>query len=98
MRRLRRRRGHSFNNFLAFSTVVDYTNGKLPSGPETITFDKPISTATINIGQSGGGTATLTAFRGTQAVGSAFTTSTAAVEAADRQRRAHHEAHADVHG
>ena len=35
-------------------------------GPETITFDKPISTATINIGQGSGGTATLTAFRGTR--------------------------------
>jgi hypothetical protein len=72
--------GYSETNFLAFSTLVPYSNGKLPSGPETITFDKPVSTATINTGQSSGGTATLTAFRGSTVVGSAFTSSTAAVK------------------
>jgi hypothetical protein len=71
--------GHSSPNFLAFNTVLNYTNGKPASGPETITFDTPISTATINTGQGTGGTATLTAFKGTQVVGSAFRTSTAAL-------------------
>ena len=89
--------GHSSPNFLAFNTGVNYSNGKPASGPETITFNKPISTATINTGQGSGGTATLTAFKGTQVVGSAFRTSTATLVAADRQRRAHHEAHAVIH-
>ena len=71
--------GHSSPNFLAFNTGVNYANGKPASGPETIRFDKPISSATINTGQGSGGTATLTALKGTQVVGSAFRTSTSAL-------------------
>jgi hypothetical protein len=71
--------GHSPPSFLAFNTGINYTGGGSAAGPETITFDKPISTATINTGQGSGGTATLTAFRGTSTVGSSFRTSTAAL-------------------
>jgi hypothetical protein len=74
--------GQSGLNALAFNTGVTYTpaqGGGTAAGPETIAFDTPISTATVNTGQGAGGTATLTAFRGTTVVGSAFRTSTAAL-------------------
>jgi Bacterial Ig domain len=72
--------GQSGLNALAFNTSVPYApaqGGGIASGPETITFDTPISAATVNTGQGAGGTATLTAFRGSTVVGSAFRTSTA---------------------
>ena len=72
--------GQSGLNALAFNTGVTYApaqGGGMAGGPETITFDRPISTATVNTGQGAGGTATLTAFRGSTVVGSAFRTSTA---------------------
>ena len=69
--------GQSSPNFLAFNSGVNYSDGQPATGPETITFDTPISTATIDTGQGSGGTATVTAFRGSQVVGSAFRTSTA---------------------
>lgn len=72
--------GQSGLNALAFNTGATYTpaqGGGVAAGPETITFDTPISTATVNTGQGAGGTATLTAFRGSTVVGSAFRTSTA---------------------
>ncbi|HET9153354.1 MAG TPA: cadherin-like domain-containing protein [Solirubrobacterales bacterium] len=72
--------GQSGLNALAFNTGVTYTpeqGGGVAQGPETITFDTPISSASINTGQGAGGTATLTAFRGSTVVGSAFRTSSA---------------------
>jgi hypothetical protein len=68
--------GQSAPNFLAFNIGVNYGDGHPAAGPETITFDAPISTATIDAGQGAGGTATVTAFRGSQVVGSAFRTAT----------------------
>ena len=77
--------GQSGLNALAFNNGASYPpakGGGVARGPETITFDKPISTATVNFGQAGGGTATLTAFRGTQAVGSASSTTPAQAKVA----------------
>jgi Bacterial Ig domain len=72
--------GESPPNALAFNTGATYTGGGVPRGPETITFDTPIHSASIRAGQSGGGTVRLTAFDGTTAVSTNFQTSQPALQ------------------
>jgi hypothetical protein len=71
--------GESPPNFLAFSSSANYTSGKPADGPGTITFASPIHSASINAGQSSGGTVTVTAFDGSIPVSSSFRTSAQAV-------------------
>jgi len=71
--------GESPPNILAFNPSGTYPSGKPADGPETITFASPIHSASINAGQSSGGTVTVTAFDGSTPVSSSFRTSTVAV-------------------
>ena len=71
--------GESPPNFLAFSSSANYASGKPADGPGTITFASPIHSASINAGQSSGGTVTVTAFDGSIPVSSSFRTSAQAV-------------------
>ena len=71
--------GESPPNFLAFSSSAGYSSGKSADGPGTITFASPIHSASINAGQSSGGTVTVTAFDGAIPVSSSFRTSAQAV-------------------
>jgi Bacterial Ig domain len=71
--------GESPPNFLAFNPSASYPSGKTASGPETVTFDSPIHAASINAGQSSGGTVTVTAFDGSTPVSTSFRTSAQAI-------------------
>ena len=55
----------------------------MPRGPETITFDTPIYSASIRVGQTAGGTVRLTAFDGTTPVSTNFQTSQSDLQTLD---------------
>jgi hypothetical protein len=75
--------GQSEPNALAFDDSASYAGGGTPTDPETITFDLPIHSASIRVGQMTGGTVTLRAFNGTTQVFSDTRISTQALETLD---------------
>ena len=78
--------GESVPNALAFNTTASYSagaGGGVPRGPETISFDTPIYSASIRVGQTAGGTVRLTAFDGTTPVSTNFQTSQSDLQALD---------------
>jgi len=70
---------YSSPNFLAFNKAAILQTGKVPAGPETITFANPASFVQLNAGHSSGGLVTLTCFSGTSPVGSNSLTATTAL-------------------
>ena len=56
--------GYSSPNFLAFNTGASNSDGGVPQGPETMTFDPLINSLTLNCGANAGGTVTLECFDG----------------------------------
>ena len=54
--------GHSAPNFLAFNTGAMLSNGGIPRGPETITFDYPLTSVRLLAGSSAAGIITSNAF------------------------------------
>lgn len=46
--------GHSSPNFLAFDTSASLSDGGVPRGPETITFNTPVTYVKINVGSVAG--------------------------------------------
>ena len=48
--------GHSSPNFLAFNLAGDFSGGGIPQGPETITFDFPLTHFQANVGHGSSGT------------------------------------------
>ena len=78
--------GQSAPNALAFNTGAMYSadaGGGVPRGPETITFDTPIYSASIRVGQTAGGTVRLTALDGATPVSTNFQTSQSDLQALD---------------
>jgi hypothetical protein len=78
--------GESVPNALAFNTGASYSagaGGGVARGPETITFDTPIYSASIRVGQTEGGTVRLTAFDGTTPVSTNFQTSQSDLQSLD---------------
>jgi hypothetical protein len=72
--------GQSPPNFLAFNEDLTAPGEDYGDGPETVTFDTPIYSASVKAGQMGGGTLRLTAFDGTTAVSTNFQTSGTALQ------------------
>jgi hypothetical protein len=54
--------GHSYPNFLAFNLDAELSDGGIPQGPETITFDPLVSVVVINAGHPLAGTITMECF------------------------------------
>lgn len=73
--------GHSSPNFLAFNTGTSLSNGGIPKGPETITFNSVVSHVQINAGSSSAGTIIMTAYNAQNvALGSAQITGNSALQ------------------
>lgn len=71
--------GQSEPNFLAFNTQATLPGGGSPIGPETISFDVPVSSVQINVGSTDAGTITLACFAGSTPAGVSTVTGEAAL-------------------
>lgn len=68
--------GHSPPNFLAFNIGAGpvLPGGGIATGPETITFARPVQFVQIDVGSTAAGTITLSCFAGPTLIGTATTT------------------------
>ena len=61
--------GQSAPNFLAFNPLAMLPGGGRPRGPETISFDVPVTLVQVNVGSADAGPITLECFAGSTSVG-----------------------------